>query len=487
MSDLRRERPLPANIARHGANGWKYQKAVPARWREIVGKKVWTKTLGGLAYADVIAARDRLNVVAAAELKALARLTSEQLADIKAAGGYDRWRERAATILEYDARAVPMLKWLASSPHSDALMDGERRYSPKAPELSPGLQAAVAKLKPASPRDVQAAALVLEHTARRELKKIEARAVHVASVTAAHDGVDLRPKLFALVDLYERDRPPADDKTRNRTRTYVGRFVACVGDLEAAAVTPQHVIRWRDALEEKHTPTNVNTHLGKLHALFATAVNRGLVALNPVSGIKALRREAKARKQPFDSSHVRKIFEALPDESADFQWIVRLLAYHGGRSKELGHLKCADIATLHGQAVFRILKAKNRFSVRDVPIYPKCKGIVAYAAKVAKAHGADAWLFESLTGETNDRIHKFHEAASKFLRHKLGIADKRVTMHGFRHLWTDLANEADMPEAVACAIQGHKCGKGEHANYGRGGVSLRKMAEWVRKVDPLNG
>lgn len=423
--------------------------------------------------------------MAAAELKALARLTSEQLAEIKAAGGYDRWRERAAAILEYDARAAPMLKWLASSPYSDVLMDGARREAPQAPELSPGLEAAVAKLKPASPRDVQAAVLVFEHTVRRELKKIKARAAHVAHVTAAHDGVELRPKLYSLVELYERDRPPADEKTRSRTRTYVGRFVACVGDLEAAAVTPQHVIAWRDLLEEKYTPTNVNTHLGKLHALFTTAVNRGLVALNPVAGIKALRRETKARKQPFDSSHVRQIFDTLPGESADFQWIVRMLAYHGPRSKELGQLKCADITALHGQAVFRIPKAKNRFSVRDVPIHPKCKGIIAYAQKVTKAHGPDAWLFESLTGETNDRIHKFHEAASKFLRHKLGIADRRITMHSFRHLWTDLANEADVPEAVACAIQGHKYGKGEHANYGRGGVSLKKMAEWVSKVDPL--
>ena len=52
------------------------------------------------------------------------------------------------------------------------------------------------------------------------------------------------------------------------------------------------------------------------------------------------------------------------------------------------------------------------------------------------------------------------------LREKVGIKDRRYTMHSFRHLWRTLARECEMPESVSRAIMGHALGSGEHGAYG---------------------
>ncbi len=185
------------------------------------------------------------------------------------------------------------------------------------------------------------------------------------------------------------------------------------------------------------------------------------------------------------------MFDALKDETPDFQWIVRLLAYHGARGTEICQLKCEDVTTLHGVPVLRIHgrhgSVKNKHSVRDVPIHPMCAGVVAHAAKVAAEHGADSWLFVSLTDSKQGRRHNWQNYANaKFLRAKVGITGGRLTMHSFRHTWRTLAREMDMPEAVSRAILGHTMGTGEHAKYGAR-PTLKRQAEWLAQVDPLQG
>ena len=116
-------------------------------------------------------------------------------------------------------------------------------------------------------------------------------------------------------------------------------------------------------------------------------------------------------KQGFTGEQIKRIFAALEGETPDFQWIIRLLAYHGARSTEICQLKCADVVTLSGVPVIRIHdqhgSVKNRQSVRDIPIHPKCSALVGFAAKVAKAHGEHSWLFASLIDLQQGRATSF--------------------------------------------------------------------------------
>ena len=190
---------------------------------------------------------------------------------------------------------------------------------------------------------------------------------------------------------------------------------------------------------------------------------------------------------------MRQILNALKDKSADFQWIVRLLAYHGARSREICQLKCEDVTTLHGVPVLRIhdrhpgCSVKNAYSVRDIPIHPMCKGIIAYRVKVAKAYGANSWLFTSLTGAKQGRGHNWQNYANrKFLRCKLGITDSSFTMHCLRHTWITRARALNMPRAIEYAITGHSLGSDEHAKYGEP-PPIKYQAKWMPNVDPLAG
>jgi integrase len=155
----------------------------------------------------------------------------------------------------------------------------------------------------------------------------------------------------------------------------------------------EHVLKFRDHLEANgYSGSNVAQHLAKLQALFDLALSEGIVKLNPAHKIKA-RKAAKLSggKQGFDAAQMKRVLAALDGETADFQWIVKLLAFHGARSSEICQLKCGDVAKLSGVDVFRIHdqngSVKNRQSVRDVPLHPKCKAIIAHATK----RGADAW------------------------------------------------------------------------------------------------
>ncbi len=111
-------------------------------------------------------------------------------------------------------------------------------------------------------------------------------------------------------------------------------------------------------------------------------------------------------------------------------------------------------------------------------------GILRLARQVEAKYGIDSWLFPELPVKELGRGRWFQDYGSRFLRHTVGITDRRYTMHSFRHLWRTLARECEMPDSVSRAIMGHTLGSGEHGAYG-GAPSVKLRAEWIAKIDPL--
>ena len=440
---------------RHGS-GFKYVRAVPKALHDVAGQQFWTRYIGTVPHEEakakalLHAARDQLVI------DGLKRLSPSERETLRAAGGLKKWREGQPEPDQIDKFRLVTLRMAA--------------------DIEPDLD---------QPDDMQAADALLAVNARRELKRIEADAAIVRKITTklTRKGASL----LALVDLHQKLAEPRSYKTTEKARLYVGRFIDVVGDMHAADVTRDHVLKFRDYLEANgFSGSNVAQHLAKLQALFNLALSEGIVKLNPAHKIKA-RKAAKLSggKQGFDAAQVRQIFTALGDETADFQWIVKLLAYHGARSSEICQLKCGDVTTLTGVDVIRIHdqngSVKNRQSVRDVPIHPKCKAIIAHAAK----GGADAWLFPSLTPSKQGRGHNFQNYANrKFLRLTVGITDRAYSIHSLRHAFSTACREAEMPDAVKYALMGHALGKGEGGKYGEG-PSLKVRAKWIAEVDPL--
>lgn len=441
-------------------DGIQYKRAVPSKLQSVVGRSTWTKWLGNITRSEAaLRARD-LAVKHDRLIAGLTKLTDHERAQIMASGGFDAWRRHH----KYD--------------------DIELAFTSLAETISPD---------PDAPEAVQAATALEAYRARERTSKLQADVAAAKRLGRKIKGED-EGKLLTLVDLHEKVSPPRSYKTSEKARLYVGRLIKIVGDLAPQEITRQHVIKYRDALEAQgFSSHNVGQHLAKLHALFNVALSEGVVQSNPAHKVKARKGNGKLSdgKQGFDAAQTRRIFAALPREASDFQWIIKLLAYHGARGSEICQLKCSDVATLHGVPVLRIHdrygRVKNKMSVRDIPIHPKCMGIVDYAANIAAEHGEESWLFPSLTDSKQGRGHNFQNYANrKFLRETTGIKDRAYSMHSFRHLFSTMCREVGMPDPVKYALMGHALGKGEGAKYGEG-PSLKLRAKWIAKVDPLRG
>jgi integrase len=445
---------------RRDGSGFQYKRAVPVKLQPLVGRTAWTRWLGNNGRATAEQKARELAVQHDHLIAHLTTLSELERNQIIAAGGIDAWQSH---------RRLNEMAMSAARAAADMMPD---------PEM---------------PEDLQARTALEAHRARERAAWLQAEAVTAKRITRKIKG-ETDGNLYALVELHERVSAPRSYKTSEKARLYVGRFIEIVGDLAPQAVTRQHVIKFRDALEAQgFKALNVGQHLAKLHTLFNTAMSEGIVQSNPAHKIKARKSPGKLSegKKGFDGAQSRRIFSALNTETADFQWIVKLLAYHGPRGSEICQLKCSDITTLHGVPVLRIHDRhgllKNRQSVRDIPIHPKSSGIIAYAAKVAKVHGDNSWLFQSLTDSKQGRGHNWQNYANrKFLRERVRITDRAYSMHSFRHAFSTLCREVGMPDSIKYALMGHALGKGEGGKYGEG-PSLKVRAKWIARIDPLNG
>ena len=465
-----------SHIVRHG-NGWKYHRTIPRDLHAALkNRKTWIKYLG----------KDRTSATIAAHVE-----------DAKNETLIQRWRA-----LTESERAL-----IVSNGGIDAVMQNGGGDDPGLPFVR-----AVANLRLPSADDAvpPAGAPLDEYVSEDELERavgtiVQARE-YVASAAAkkesgrkiaaklADGDTEGGAKLLALVDLWEKVRRPRSYKAAQKTRLFMMRFIDIVGDVEPRQLTRAHVIKFRDTLEEqKKSASNVTQHLDKIHAIFNTALSEGEMDINPAYRVKARKdtRKLSDRKQDFSSQQLRTILEKAKSERPDYGWVIRLLAYHGARSGEICQLRCDDVTTLHGVSVLRIHdrhgRVKNAASVRDIPIHPKCKGIIKWAERVAKERGADAWLFPDLPDHKQSRAHGFQNYVSRvFLRGTCGITGREHTLHSLRHSWRSMAREVNMPEPISRAIMGHSMGSDDHGAYG-GVPSLQQRADWIARIDPSKG
>jgi len=446
----------------HG-RGWRYIRAVPRDLHDIVGRKFWTKCLGAVPY-------DKAKAVALAKaaadqkmIDALRRLGGTERAAILSSGGLDKWHLQHAA----ERFGVPFLKLAADLKPDDD-----------------------------EPEEMQAMTALSAYKAQQELERIAGN-TRVATKLATPGKAGA---LLKLVDLYVEVKRPRNPKTVGRVRRIFGQFIRVCGDLAPAAVTRSHVIAFRDHMEGESTFGVVVEALRALHAVFAVAVSEGAIPANPASGVKARPGTAKLSdgRKEFSVDQIRRIIAALEGEDDDFQWITKLLIFHGARTGEICQLRCDDIAEVSGLPVVRIHdrhgSVKNKFSIRDVPIHPRCLGIVDYAKRIAREHGSDSWLFVSLTQPKQGRAEGYSQYAnSTFLRRKVGIVEKvpgrrqyNQTTHSLRHSFRTQCREIGMPLDVSSSLMGHSLGNGEHAAYGAV-PSLKLRAEWIARIDPLKG
>ena len=442
--------------ARRDGSGFQYKRAVPLALQPLIGRTSWTRWLGNRGRTAAEQRARELAVEHDRTIASLRALSPAECQQIAAAGGLSAWQAQRW----YDDIEIRFTRLMAEHVTPDAEM----------------------------PDAMQAQTLLEVYRARERVVRLEAEAAGAKRLARKING-EGGGSLSGLVSLWQRVAKPRTAKTVDRINIHVRRFAELVGDYAPREVTRQHAIAYRDALEKLSpglSAISVDIHLYGLHRLFSVALSEGVVDFNPFNGVKAHKGEngkyVDQRRKPFTSDQARTIFAHLAELPNDDQMVMRLLAYHGMRAGEACQLRACDVRRVGGVDVISINDAagsiKNHASLRDVPLHPRCRDVL----KLAKSKAPESYLFDYPAWK-HSRGGKFQQRAGVWLR-KIGITDKNVTIHSWRHMWRTLARELDMPEPISRAILGHTLGSGEHGKYGSA-PSLKLRAKWIAKVDPL--
>jgi integrase len=182
-------------------------------------------------------------------------------------------------------------------------------------------------------------------------------------------------------------------------------------------------------------------------------------------------------------------------------WLPLLALYTGARLEELGQLRPRDIAQVPytdgdggNQIAWVIvitedpadgLKLKNAWSARHVPVHPVLidLGFIAYveAMKDRKNAKGQPRIFPDLRPDKyGTETANFSKWFNRYLRDPLGIADRRLVFHSFRHSFAHYARENEIPKPVSGAITAHKS-KDVGDSYGEVDFPMRPLVEGMRR------
>jgi integrase len=270
------------------------------------------------------------------------------------------------------------------------------------------------------------------------------------------------------------------------------------------------LVRWGREHPEapKVSVGTVNKQLGAVQAVGLWGFRNGLVPddvpwTDPFQRMRL--REQRSTRGPFDAEGLRKIFAApvftkqeIPEggKGAAAVWLPLLALFAGGRQAEFGGLRASNIREDPdtGSSLMWIVadkkvgrSLKNETSERVVPIHSElCKlGFLEFVDSRRREGGERTWLFPAIAPNQRGGLKAWSKWWGKYLRDHIGIEDRDLVFHSFRHGFTDRARAAGVPTEVRKALMGHadntvSGGYGARNMLVRWGVTVLKEA--VEKI-----
>jgi len=226
------------------------------------------------------------------------------------------------------------------------------------------------------------------------------------------------------------------------------------------------------------SPATVNRLLSPICSFLNWAVVEGHISANPVLRLRAVHRvRADTQRAAYSADDLRLLFEESPMyrgcEAAwkrnhpgsmiikDARFWLPLIALFGGmRIEEIAQLRCRDIKQIDGVWVIDVnssdgKRLKNLNSQRLIPIHSELLsiGLLDHNEKtIASGH-------ERLWPEFKPSKHGSLSSTYShwFGRYKnlIGITDRKITFHSFRHTFIDQLKQLDVPDGKIQELVGH--------------------------------
>lgn len=352
--------------------------------------------------------------------------------------------------------------------------------------------------------------------------------------TALGDDRKLSERLPDFLDLMTRDEGWRGQTLAQNKTTYRF-FIECCGDRRPDCYTRQDLASFYDTLRklpafyskkpewrgmaladiveqtrgleiERLTMKTVKRHFSALGRLFDYLKRRGeYVGENPARGFEFPKKgRANKDRQMWEGEKLSKLFSSpvwsgCSSESRrskpgarvirdDKYWLPLLGLYHGNRLEEFAQLRREDIKCSNGIWYFDIhdggeRQIKNEQSRRRVPVHPAvlAMGFMDYAEKTAP--NASDMVFSELRPGGPDKKYGFY--FTKWwttYRRDIGLYEKRLDYHSFRHGVTTKLYAAGVSEAIVDELTGHE-GQGTSRVVYKKEMPLRVLADAISKIE----
>lgn len=247
-----------------------------------------------------------------------------------------------------------------------------------------------------------------------------------------------------------------------------------IHDMPVVELTPQFVAGMRDRLASKHGRRQANYAMSVLSVACEHAKEHGVLSVNPVKGVRRLRRDRTlpSANRPWSREERLTVLESVP---AQLRVPIALAMFSGLRKTDA--LTLSKSAIRNGRIWRRTSKTGNEISI---PLHPDLKKIL----EVAGSH--DAITIATTTNRTPWTISGFNSTFIKAIRklEKAGLVEEGLTFHGLRHTCGTLLVEAGFDIDSVRRWLGQKT-LAMAVRYTETADTSARMRKMMKKFDPL--
>lgn len=322
--------------------------------------------------------------------------------------------------------------------------------------------------------------------------KASARPFHdryPASAPAARPAKRPSVTITGLVKVWAKGVERPNKRTYDQIASRLAHFSAFLGHDDATAVTINDIYRWRDALRDKGNSAKTidDDTLSRVRTAFRAAIATRVLTANPFADYVPLRRAKKGKgrsRHPYSDEQAAQVLAAARKETGALRWLPWIMAYTGARIGEASQLRKEDISPDGSIPFLKIAddeadqSLKTEASYRELPIHRALakEGFLKFVA-AAPAGPLFSDLRVSKHGTRSDAA---TDKYMHWLRNVVGIKDKLIVSHSWRHRVETQLSELEIPIDVAHAITG-RANAGSRATYLHG-ISLKVKAKWIEKL-----
>jgi integrase len=286
------------------------------------------------------------------------------------------------------------------------------------------------------------------------------------------------PSVAAFAAEYiERHAKPNKRSWREDERMLGHDVLPAIGDLRIDTVTRRDIVLMLDAIRDRGADVVANRVLAVTRQLFGFAVERGVIEINPFTGIRASRETPRARTLSDDE--ISRLWAATAPGSRHIEpstrMALRLLLLTGARASEVCGAPWHEISTEATEWVIPGERTKNGREHR-IPLSEPALKIVQEAAALRQGD----WLLPAARGGGHATTTGVLQAVQRILGSDVTVHDiRRSVATGLQALGVRL----EVTEAVLNHIGGTRAGVvGIYQRYDHAAEKRAALDAWARHI-----